>query len=445
MRMPKTRLGAKLTLIFYRTLLALRGLRFAARPPASIRLDRLARIDTCLFVSSSLAMAIGGSVDVRCAFAARALLLSLGAGNLERVARSVAREAALDANRVGSRRWPRTQRLLQYARELAEQCGTEQARTHAIWSQGQAFLGVGQTHQAVECLGRCLEPNDASIERLEIRWIMIRALSLLGRYRELRRVQYEGLRDALARGDVYASIVLRLGSAILVWLAADRPDLAQRHANEAMQEWSALHSAGEGRGVRPWTGGQLFDRSPPNEFPGVVFGPVGILSGLSWLSLYGGDAEKAHRLADRFARGSKYYSRLGILHGRQLRAASALAMLERKLGDRATLLREVEQDARALSRASSSSSKAFAAAARAGIALQRGARADALAGLDAAVREFDTAHMKSYAAAARDRAARLRDDASSASDITKAADVLRAEGVVSPERLIAMLLPGFAV
>jgi len=118
-------------------------------------------------------------------------------------------------------------------------------------------------------------------------------------------------------------------------------------------------------------------------------------------------------------------------------------MLERKLGNRATLLREVEHDARALAR--ERSCKGFAAAVRAGIALQRGARADALTGLDAAVREFDAAHMKSYAAAARDRAARLRDDASSASEIMTAADVLRAEGVVSPERMIAMLLPGFGV
>jgi hypothetical protein len=53
--------------------------------------------------------------------------------------------------------------------------------------------------------------------------------------------------------------------------------------------------------------------------------------------------------------------------------------------------------------------------------------------------------MKSYAAAARDRAARLRGDPSSDSEIASAAEVLQAEGVVSPERMIAMLLPGFGV
>jgi len=134
-----------------------------------------------------------------------------------------------------------------------------------------------------------------------------------------------------------------------------------------------------------------------------------------------------------------------VLNTRQLRASSALAMLDRNIGNPETLLREVERDVRALSREGVGSWKAFATAFRAATMLRRGSRADALAGLDAAAREFDTAHMKSYAAAARDRAARLRDDASSDSEIASAAEVLQAEGVVSPERMIAMLLPGFGV
>jgi hypothetical protein len=210
-----------------------------------------------------------------------------------------------------------------------------------------------------------------------------------------------------------------------------------------MQEWSALLRAREGDGANPWAPGELFDRAPLKELPGLMFGPIGGQVSATLLNLYRGDAERAHSLANDFAKSSMLRQSTATLHGRQLRATSALAMLERKLGDRATLLREVEQDARALAR--ESFGKGFATAFRAAISLQRGARADALTGLDAAVREFDASHMKSYAAAIRDRAARLRDDASSASEITKAADVLRAEGVVSPERMIAMLLPGFGV
>jgi hypothetical protein len=51
--------------------------------------------------------------------------------------------------------------------------------------------------------------------------------------------------------------------------------------------------------------------------------------------------------------------------------------------------------------------------------------------------------MKGYAAASRGRSARLRADAATAAEVARAADVLRSEGVVDPERFMAMLVPGF--
>jgi hypothetical protein len=84
----------------------------------------------------------------------------------------------------------------------------------------------------------------------------------------------------------------------------------------------------------------------------------------------------------------------------------------------------------------------FSACLRAGIALHTGARADALAALQSAAAEFERADMKAYAAAARDRAARLRGDAAASAEIAQAAEQLRAEDVVSPERTIEALLPG---
>lgn len=453
MRMPTTRFGAKVSLRYQRTLLALRGLGFAVRPPAQIRAEDLARIDTCSFVSSSLTTAIGGNVHIRIAFATRALLLALRAGDLGRTAQCVAREAALQGWAIGNRNWRRTQRLLRRAHELAERCGTEEARTVATWATGQALYGDGQFQAAVQYLGRCLEPNDATIERLEIRVIMLRALALLGRYADLRRIQQEGLRDALARGDVYAAIVLRLGNATLSWLVEDKPDLAERYASEAMREWSTLRSAGDADSARPSArsrsvkflhSGIEIGRSPPNELPGLAYAPILSLTSVILLNLYRGDAETAHSVAGDIVKSCKHFPvRARTLHGLQLRASSALAMLERNLGSREALIRELEHDTRAL--AQEGSCKGLATAFRAGLALRRGARADALAGLEAAARDCDAAHMKSFAAAARDRAARLRDDGSSAVEIANAAEVLRAEGVASPDRMIALLLPGFGM
>jgi hypothetical protein len=89
--------------------------------------------------------------------------------------------------------------------------------------------------------------------------------------------------------------------------------------------------------------------------------------------------------------------------------------------------------------------RAFALMLRAGIALHSGARSEALRGLERAAAEFDSCEMAGYAAAVRDRAARLRGDASSEPEIARVAQWLRAEGVVAPERMVAMLAPGLEV
>jgi hypothetical protein len=224
-----------------------------------------------------------------------------------------------------------------------------------------------------------------------------------------------------------------------------------------MQEWSTLRSAGDANSARPPASaigpgggaevpnsGIEVDRSPPNELPGLAFAPILSLTSVVLLNLYRGNAETAHSVACDIVKSCKHFPvRARTLHGLQLRASSALAMLERNLGSREALLRELDHDTRALAR--EGSCKGLATAFCAGIALGRGSRSRALAGLEAAARDCDAVHMKSFAAAARDRAARLRDDGSSPSEIANAAEVLRAEGVVSPDRMIAMLLPGFGV
>jgi len=58
--------------------------------------------------------------------------------------------------------------------------------------------------------------------------------------------------------------------------------------------------------------------------------------------------------------------------------------------------------------------------------------------LDLAVREFAAGDMRGFAVAARARAATLRGNVAAA-----AADALRAEDVVAPERMIRTLVPGF--
>ena len=84
----------------------------------------------------------------------------------------------------------------------------------------------------------------------------------------------------------------------------------------------------------------------------------------------------------------------------------------------------------------------FARVLRAGVALRKGARDRAVVELDSAARQFAAHDLNAYAASARDRIARLRVDESSVAEIARTAETLRAEGVIAPDRLTAMLLPG---
>jgi hypothetical protein len=117
-------------------------------------------------------------------------------------------------------------------------------------------------------------------------------------------------------------------------------------------------------------------------------------------------------------------------------------MLTRQIGNRELLVRKVKHDARAIERERMAWMQPFATVLRAGISLHTGQRDLAVENLDVAARDFDVHHMTAYAAAVRDRAIRLRGGPSAQSECARLAEMLRAEDVVAPDNLFAMLAPG---
>jgi hypothetical protein len=214
---------------------------------------------------------------------------------------------------------------------------------------------------------------------------------------------------------------MRLAWSCLAWLAEDRPDVAESQANAAFREW-------------PTKGFLIQDIS---GFCARVL-----------TALYLGKAEEAYSVAAQYLRLTKrslhWQTQSARVDALNFLGICALAVLERNLGVREKLLREIRWCARALDREDLLVARAFAAVLRAGISLHGGDREGAVRGLDSAAATFEAADMKAYAAAAHDRAARLRGETSSP-EIERAVEVFRAEGVVAPERMIAMLLPGFRV
>jgi RIO-like serine/threonine protein kinase/tetratricopeptide (TPR) repeat protein len=415
--LPATRFGAIGTIVLYRVVLALRGLHFGARSENEIGQEDLARIDTCWSIGYALTF-----VDIFLGevLVLRALLLALRAGELERISRCVSMHVIRTAA-AGGRTWRRTARLREHARELADRSGSLGARWFYAVAMGQSDSLNGRFREAAGHLDEALRmTQDASAglvwERISTTLVLLKVLEMLGRFKDLRRTQDEGLRDALARGDIWATITMRL--ACLRWFIDDRPDLAEMNLAAGTQQWSAR-----------WFHIQRYSS----------------LLAQTRTKLYMGRVAEAYRLGTEV--GRMRWSPLGQLQQIRVeiwtvRGGLALAAAQRGLGDRVELLREVARTARALEREGVDWAKGFAMAQRGGIALQTGNRAAAIQCLAESARAFDAADMEGYAVTVRDRAARLRDDASSAPEVALAAEFFESEGVVSPQRMMAMLLPG---
>ena len=201
-------------------------------------------------------------------------------------------------------------------------------------------------------------------ERVSVRIFLVWSLAWLGRFRELRQCQAEGLRDARSRGDLYAEVSLTVGYSNIVWLIEDRPDLAESEARAAMQQWSK----------------QGFHLE--HHFS---------IYGMASAKLYQGDVQTAYALAEELIGRTRtsllWRMRQVRLRTLSMHGASALAMVELGLGDRQALLAQVTRHARAIEKEKLPSMQPFARTLRAGIALRAGVPDQALAGLDAARRK----------------------------------------------------------
>jgi eukaryotic-like serine/threonine-protein kinase len=420
MRLPSTSFGAILILLYYRFRLFVRGFGFRERDEADVPSTELMRIDACWSIGMALMFVDTG---VGFLFLTRALLLALDAGELKRIVRCVGMETGV-VGAAGGLALKRIRRLIDLTERLAEQSGSPECSFFALGPAGGALFCCGLFHEGADHIERSLavlEDRSVSLvhERMTMRIFLINCFRFIGRYRDLRRRQREWLEDARARGDLYGTVELTVGNAAFSWLAEDRPDLAEQSAREVMSRWS--------------TSG--FHLEHMHDIEGRVHA-----------LLYTGDVAEAHEIArELWARTKRsllwriQIVRISIFY---LNAGAALCLLGKGLGDRKQLLRQARACARALERERTAWCVPLASVVHAGLALHTGARDEALRRLDAAARDLLEQGLGGYALAARDRAARLRGE-SAAEELARVAEAWQAEGVVSPERMSRMLVPGF--
>ncbi len=401
--MPRTRRAALTQLLTRRAWLAVRGL--GVKPRERVDPALLRRIDVCHSMAAGLSFVdplIGAS------FQARHLSLALSSGDVGRAALAVALEIGFRGT-AGAKARADAVAVAERARRLAEQAGD---RALGGWSAA----GRGLTAFLCGDFEAALDDITAAQRRLgedpaRFRWQLdltqiyrIATLLYLGRLRELTRVVPALLRDALDHGEVHLANGLRAQRTNIVWLILDDPDEAERQL----------------RAVTP--PGSLTTRFHLHHWF--------VLSAEVHQALYRGDAATAWRALD--ARWPELEASMLLrmqmtrIESRYLRARVALAVDQPEPAAKA---------AKQLEKEGVPWGAALAATIRAALA---GEPADAIAQLERAVAGFDATGMRAHAAAARWRlGARRGDDAM----IAGARAWLDAEGVVAPDKLLALLVP----
>lgn len=422
MVLPRTPRRALASLLFRRALLRLRGLRFRPRDAGAIAPAELTRIDVCWSAGIGLS-----NVDwVRGAdFHARCLVLALRAGEVSRVARALALEAAHSATGgVATRK--RTARLLGRARHLAVGSGQPYALGMATLADGVAAYLESRWGDALAscdradglfrdgCTGVAWEIDTAHSYAL---W----ALSHLGRWGELGRRYPALVAEARERGDLYASMNLGTYIHSIVRLAADEPGAAREEVRRAMAQGSR--------------GGYYVQHNDQ-------------LWAALQVELYVGDGAAAWEMIARTwprLAGSLLlrvqFIRVAMLG---LRARCALAAAGASADPAADArLRAAGRDAARLEREGMPWSRAQARMMRAALSSLRGRQQEAAELLGDAAGRFRAAGMDLVAAVADLRLGAILGGPDGRLLIERSEAWMTSEGIRRPDRVAALFAPGF--
>jgi eukaryotic-like serine/threonine-protein kinase len=168
---------------------------------------------------------------------------------------------------------------------------------------------------------------------------------------------------------------------------------------------------------------------------------------LGELSLHQGDPEGALAACDeaersRFFRQLCYFACSRTWHA-LFSARASLAASAASPAKRAARLRRAAREARRLERERFAPAAACAAQIRAGIAIQRGDQERALSELESAAEAYTRTGVLLYAAAVRDRMARLLQGERGATLLAEARATALGLGVRNPEHYFRVLVPGF--
>ncbi len=419
LKAPRSTLGAVMGVILYGLWIRIRGLKFVERGPDEIERQERARIDA-LF-----AAAIGFDiVDVilGACMTARHLVVALGSGDRFQVLRATALHASFLAA-AGGKPGKLERGVSGIARRLADKEERPEGKALFAGSHGIAVYLRGHWKEALALL----DASHAGVQshghsagwQSNAHMFGCWALNFLGEHAELARRHGRILADAERRGDMYTSVQLRDGSLAIVWLAADNPDGARRHAKESMAVWPQDRYL-----LQHWH---------------RMFGEAEV-------ELYVGDGARAYARVDRDTAALKKSLLLNVQHMRAqtmfVRGRSAIASAICEPALRAARLAEARKLARDLEKEDMGWTAPFAAILSAGVASVEGDATGAAALLRSAIERAEAANMGGYARAARHQLGLLVGGDDGKALVARAQEAMTAQGVVVPERFASTLVPG---
>jgi hypothetical protein len=422
MRMPQTPRMAVALLVVLRLWLLLRGLDFRARDASRIPPEELTRLD--MWWSLTFSLLAGDTVRGSTA-SAQQVLLALKLGEPRRAARALGQQV-LDAALGGGPAWMRTRRIVERARRLAEQYGDPYTEA---WVMGCDACAHYMTGRYAEALKMCEAAEEIFVTRCvgvaweldTMRMFANNSLAQLGRLAELSTRVTRHLQGTIDRGDLYGSVNLRIGFANLRWLCADDPKSARRDVSDAMGEWSK-------QGVHMEHFYELF--------------------ALTNVDLYEGrGADALARFDQRWPALRRSFLPWRIqsirIYCRWMHGRAALASAGDDGASREAA-RMAIADARRIEREAMPWSDPLAKLLRAGAAARTDDDARAVELARSAAAGFEAADMQLHAAVARRMLGGLLGGDEGRVQREQADAWMASQAVRSPERIAAMLAPGFA-
>jgi serine/threonine protein kinase len=422
LKIPSTPKLSLASLLVQRGKLWFRGLDFEER--ATVPAEELRKIDVCWALGNGM----GGVDVVRGAdFQARHLLLALEAGEPYRISRALAWEAILSSIEGGSSGFARAAKIAPRAMSIAKRLDNPHALAWATAAEAIRHFSLASwkaartnSEAAIALFQEHCADIGWEVGSMEM-WWWLPSTRWLGDYSVLCRRAQACAREASERGDLYTSVGVRTHCVPHVHLIGDRPEEASHVAGEAIKEWSQ----------RRWL---THHRANALAQAHAALYSMRLGAALEGLERDIAQMQSALQLRLKSMRIQAIELRSRV------HAAAALAE-GKETPRRRELLGKAEHDAMLLDKEHLPWPTAIAKATRAAISKARGDREEAAAAYGRASAAFEELDMAVHALAAQLHVANLTggdEGKASSADICAR---LRERGVVSPERLAAMLVP----